>query len=173
MTRDILKCSAKAVVFLVLTIALIVAEINIGKLIHTYGTGEIREEEFLVLDEINEKILNGQYPLQELTENFIEVSLSKDKVNNWYNLELKASSTSENIYLDDEANVINIEKHDNTLETIVSIIFFFLIGLISLLSFGYCFIKNILNLIAEIKWHIDEIKWHKEMKKEEQQDIEE
>lgn len=169
MTKDILKYSAKAVLFLVGTIFFIALAILVGIALYLNLTGEIGAEKLAVFDEINEKIIDGQYPLEELTENNISISFSKDEVNNLYNLELTNGNTGENIYLDDEANIINIEKYNNNSLSIVMGFVTFVCCLISVFYWGSFFIKNVCHLI-------DEIKWYKDMKKkmkEEGQDTEE
>lgn len=175
MTRDILKYSGNAVLFLVLIILFIAFGIFFGMLTYLSWTGEIGTEQLSVFDEINEKIIDGQYPLEELTENNISISLSKDEVDNRYNLELWDRNTVENIYLDDEANIINIEKYDNNSSEMFlgfvcpwGIVCF----LICIFCCGSFFIENVRHLIAEIKWY----KWYKDKKKkmkEEGQDTEE
>ena len=170
MTRDILKYSAKAVLFLVGTIFFIALAILVGIALYLNLTGEIGAEKLAVFDEINEKIIDGQYPLEELTENNISISFSKDELNNLYNLELTNGNTGENIYLDDEANIINIEKYNNNSLPLVIVEFVALVCcLILVFCWGSFFIKNVCHLIDEIKWYKD-IK--KEMK-EEGQDTEE
>ena len=110
MNKNILKYFVKTIIFGVTSVSLLFVMISMGISIYEIFSGKVSEEEFMILDEISQKIKEGEYPLEELTENDVSISISRDEVNNRYNLELAKRVAIENIYFDDDPNIIYIEN---------------------------------------------------------------
>ena len=159
MNKNILKYFVKTIIFGVTSVSLLFVMISMGISIYEIFSGKVSEEEFMILDEISQKIKEGEYPLEELTENDVSISISRDEVNNRYNLELAKRVATENIYFDDDANIIYIEKQDNSIVIgIIGIGLIFLFGVMTFFFLVYDTMKDVTSLIFEIRMKISEFR---------------
>ena len=127
-----------------------------AKEIYNTSTGVTTREKVEILNAINEKILAGEDPVEEMAEERIEISFSKDELNDRYIVELKFhENISENIYIDGNGEIISIEKNDNS--------FYYLLGNVFL---AIVFAGVMLFLVCNAVWCISEyIKEYKEERK--------
>lgn len=131
-----------------------------AKEIYNTSTGATTREKVEILNAINEKILAGEDPVvemvEEMVEERIEISFSKDELNDRYIVELKFhENISENIYIDGNGEIISIEKNDNS--------FYYLLGNV---FFAIVFAGVMLFVVCNTAWCISEyIKEYKEERK--------
>ena len=131
-----------------------------AKEIYNTSTGATTREKVEILNAINEKILAGEDPVvemvEEMVEERIEISFSKDELNDRYIVELKFhENISENIYIDGNGEIISIEKNDNS--------FYYLLGNV---FFAIVVAGVMLFVVCNAVWCISEyIKEYKEERK--------